>query len=112
MEHKTLKFRKDLADMILAGEKDATWRLFDDKDLSEGDECELLIWETLEQFATAHLLDVQEKAFKELTEEDWEGHETFDSDEEMYATYSTYYKQPVGPDTLVKVIKFEIVSIS
>lgn len=40
---KTLKFRSHLADLILKGEKDVTWRLFDDKDLTIGDQLELLI---------------------------------------------------------------------
>ncbi len=108
MGQKTLKFRKDLANMILAGEKNVTWRLFDDKDLQEGDECELLVWETCEPFARATLIAVWEKPFRDLTSEDWDGHEKFESDDEMYATYSTYYKQDVGPDTLVKSIRMSV----
>ena len=48
--------------------------------------------------------------FEELTKKDWEGHEKFDSEKEMYDTYSRYYKQKVTKDTPVKVIKFEIIS--
>jgi hypothetical protein len=39
---KTLKFRKTLSELILKGEKTATWRLFDDKNLKEGDEIVLV----------------------------------------------------------------------
>ena len=38
MERKSIKFRDNLAKLVLAGEKDLTWRLFDDKDFKEGDE--------------------------------------------------------------------------
>lgn len=48
---KILKFRKGLAYLILQGEKDTMWRLFDDKDITMGDVCKLLVWETLELFA-------------------------------------------------------------
>ena len=34
---KLVKFRDYLVPLVLSGEKDSTWRLFDDKGLSEGD---------------------------------------------------------------------------
>jgi len=34
---KTVKFRPDLAQLIMDGKKTTTWRLFDDKDLQAGD---------------------------------------------------------------------------
>lgn len=58
---KGLKFRKELADIILAGEKNVTWRLFDDKDLREGDAVSLINWDTGEEFAQAKLTEVREK---------------------------------------------------
>ena len=106
--NKTLKFRKALADMILAGKKDTTWRLFDDKDITTGDVCDFLVWETLEKFAEGTITHVRETTFAELTDDDWDGHETFDSEETMYAAYTKYYKQSVGPDTPLKIIKFSI----
>jgi hypothetical protein len=105
---KTLKFRKYLSELILRGEKDSTWRLFDDKDLREGDAVSFLIWETGEEFAKAIVLDVKETTFGKLTDEDWEGHEKFSSDEEMYATYTTYYGRQVTKDSPVKIIKFAL----
>lgn len=107
---KTLKFRKELAQLILDGKKNTTWRLFDDKNLSVGDEIELVNWDTHEVFADAVLLSVREKKMKELVEEDFDGHETFPNEEEMYATYRSYYGEGVGPDTIVKIIRFEILS--
>ena len=105
---KTLKFRKVLSDLILPGEKDTTWRLFDDKNLSTGDSVSFLVYETKEEFAKARLTSVRETTLGELTEEDWEGHEKFSSDEEMYKTYSDYYNRQVDKDTPVKVIKFKL----
>jgi hypothetical protein len=42
MAQKTLKFREELCKLIMEGKKDSTWRLFDDKDLSVGDEVDLV----------------------------------------------------------------------
>lgn len=105
---KSLKFRSYLVPLVLSGEKNATWRLFDDKDLQVGEEVELLEFVTIRQFASAKITDIVEKPLGEITEEDKAGHEGFASDEEMYKTYETYYKQPVGPETLVKIIRFEL----
>ncbi|NTV22212.1 MAG: hypothetical protein HGB03_01415 [Candidatus Yonathbacteria bacterium] len=108
MEHKTLKFKKELADMILRGEKYTTWRLFDDKNITAGDVCDLLLYETKEVFSVGKVLAVRETTFAELSSEDWDGHEKFDSEETMYTTYTNYYKQPVGPHTPLKIIKLGI----
>ena len=93
---------------ILDETKTTTWRLFDDKNLKVGDLLVFLNSETGKEFAYAKATIVTEKLFGELTEQDWEGHERFISDSEMYKTYSEYYKQPVDKNTLVKVIKFEL----
>ncbi|MCR4283952.1 MAG: hypothetical protein NUV64_01355 [Parcubacteria group bacterium] len=44
----------------------------------------------------------------ELEEADFDGHEKFSSEEEMYQTYRTYYGDKVGPDTIVKIIRFKL----
>ena len=106
---KALKFREVLSELVLKGEKTTTWRIFDEKDIQVGDELSLLIWETKEEFAKAKVVGVREVPFKDLTEEDFDGHEKFSSDEEMYETYSGYYNQPVTEDTLVKIIKFKLI---
>ena len=106
---KTLKFREVLSKLILENKKDTTWRLFDDKDLSAGDEILFLIWETKQEFAKALLLDVKQTTFGNLAEEDWDGHEKFSSDEEMYKTYEGYYGRPVDQNSPVTIIKFELI---
>ena len=106
---KSLKFRKMLSKLVLNGEKTTTWRIFDDKNIQFGDELSLLIWETKKEFAKAKVVQVREVPFKDLTAEDWDGHEKFSSDKEMYDTYSSYYNQPVTENTIVKIVKFQLI---
>lgn len=106
---KTLKFRKTLSELILKSEKTTTWRIFDDKDIKKGDIIQFLVWENKEIFANAKIINVVEKKFKDLDEKDIDGHEKFASKEEMYETYSTYYNKKVDENTLVKIIKFELI---
>jgi hypothetical protein len=108
MERKTLKFRDHLAELILKGEKVSTWRLFDDKELQKGDEVDLINWNTGEKFGEAELASVREKQMGQLEPEDFDGHEKFESEEEMYKNYRTYYGDKVGPDTMVKIIHFQL----
>jgi hypothetical protein len=105
---KTVKFRPHLIPIVLSGEKTSTWRLFDDKDLKEGDELSLLNWETKEEFARAIITKVEEKKLKDLEESDFEGHEKFESEEKMYETYRKYYGDKVTPDTIVKMVDFKL----
>lgn len=106
---KTLKFRKNLADEILAGRKTATWRLFDDKDLRVGDRVGLLIWETKEKFADAEIIAVKEKKLQNIKDEDFVGHEKFASREEMLENYQLFYGDKVNWDTLVKMLDFKLI---
>jgi len=106
---KTIKFREKLSKLILNGEKNTTWRLFDDKDITKGDELSLVVWESGEEFARVKVTYVKETKFKDLTEDDWKGHERYDSNEEMYKEFSIYYKQTVDENTVVKIIRFEVV---
>ncbi len=108
---KTLKFQHQLCEQILRGEKTSTWRLFDDKDLQVGDELEFVNKQTSEKFGTAMITAVVTKTLGSLTEADWEGHERFASDEEMYATYNSYYEPDVTPQTEVKILKFDFTSL-
>ncbi len=74
-----------------------------------GDEVSFLVWESGEEFAKARLLDIKESNLGGLTEEDWEGHEKFETDENMYITYSEYYNCEVNKDSLIKIIKFKLI---
>lgn len=105
---KEIKFAPELVQLIKNGQKTSTWRLFDEKSLQKGDAVILIARPELQPFAHAVLTKVIEKKLGELTDEDKKGHEVFTSDEEMYKTYETYYQQPVGPESVIKIIWFEI----
>lgn len=105
---KIIKFRDYLVPLVLNGTKNSTWRLFDDKNLTAGDEIELREFGSENSFAKARISKVIEKPFKDLSKDDKLGHEEYKNDQEMYETYSGYYKTKVGPDTLVKEIWFEL----
>lgn len=106
---KTLKFRKNLSELILKNEKTTTWRIFDDKDIKQGDIIQFLVWETKEVFANAKIVKVVEKKFKDIDYQDIDGHEKFNSKEEMYETYSKYYNKKIDENTIVKIIKFQLI---
>lgn len=103
---KRLRFYTELKNLMLAGEKTKTWRLFDDKDLQEGDMLECVETQTDEVFGHARIVHIKETTLGNLTEEDWEGHERFSSDEEMYQNYAGYYNTQVDASTPVKIISF------
>lgn len=93
--------------LVLSGEKTTTWRLFDEKNLSAGDELQLVATDSGKVFANAVVSSVREKKFCEL---DKRGHETFSSDGQLYETYSAYYARPVEPETRVKIVEFKLVN--
>ncbi|MFA6495388.1 MAG: ASCH domain-containing protein [Candidatus Paceibacterota bacterium] len=105
---KTLKFKNHLVSLVLSGEKDVTWRLFDDKDLWPGDELELINKDTMEKFGEATILGIREKALKDIVDADFDGHEKFESTEKMLETYQSFYGDKVTPETIVKIIRFKL----
>ena len=106
---KTLKFADHLIPLILNGSKTATWRLFDDKNLSVGDELELVHAATREIFARAVITSVKELALRDITEADRLGHEPLGNIDEICAIYENLYQQPVTPATMMKIIRFELI---
>ncbi len=106
---KSLKFRDFLVPLVLSGEKTATWRLFDDKNLQVGDELEFINSNTAEKFGEGIITAVREKTLGTLVDADFEGHEKFESEQSMYEHYQMYYKdKEVGPDTVLKIITFAL----
>ena len=104
---KTLKFFENLVPLVLDGSKTTTWRLFDDKDLQQGDKLTFICKQDGKEFANAEIVASREVAFRDLTDDDWEGHEKFESDDEMYEAYSKYYSAEVNKNTIVKIVKFK-----
>jgi len=109
---KTLKFNSDLVSRVLSGEKTETWRLFDDKELSEGDELSLVNRDSGEEFARAAVTNVTETTLGDIDYAAGGGHEAYASREEMYETFRGYYGDAVGPDTAVKIVSFTLFDAS
>lgn len=108
---KRLKYANPLPHFILGGLKNTTWRINDDKDINARDEISLCYMDNSE-FARAKVISVKNTTFGELTSEDKKGHEEFETDAEMYITYSKFYKMQVTEDTPVKIIKFRVIKPS
>lgn len=106
---KELKFAENLVPLVLSGEKYSTWRLFDDKEIQVGDEIDFVNAKTKKVFARASVMKVIERPMGKLKDEEVEGHEKYANDEKMYETFSKYYQEPIGPETIVKIIRFDLV---
>jgi len=105
---KTLKFKDFKAKWILEGVKTATMRLFDDKDLKEGDELELINSDSGEVFSKATITEVVYKKLNEIDDVDLDGHEKWENKDEMLQSLKKYYGDKVDWDTMVKVVKFKL----
>lgn len=110
---KTLKFDHHLAQAILNGQKSATWRLYDDKDLSVDDQIKIIdkvnpdepeSWKVVGQ---GHITQIVEKKLGSITDEDMAGHERYATKDDMLKAYRQYYGQRVTFDTPVKIINFD-----
>jgi|SRR3990170_3305076 len=107
---KILKFKDFKAKWILGGVKTATMRLFDDQDLQKGDELELVNSDSGEVFSGAIITEVVYKKLEEIDDIDLDGHEKWDSKEEMLQSLKNYYGDKVNLDTMVKVVKFKLIN--
>lgn len=113
-----VNFAPKLVRLVKSGEKYLTWRINDEKDFQVGDE--LILWlkgkdenglqvESQAEFGRGRVVDVWEKKFKDFTFKEKNGHEKFGSDEEMIDQYKKYYGDFVNPETIVKIIRFELI---
>lgn len=105
---KSLKFKSELIQPILNGTKTRTWRLFDDKDLKEGDIFQVIDYSTREECGQAVITGIKEKKLGEIDNEDFEGHEKYKNQDEMIQRNKKYYGDKVNLDTIVKMIKFRL----
>ena len=103
---KTLKFKHEFVEEILEGRKTTTWRLFDDKDLTVGDELELVDRDSKEKFAEAIIVDIQEKQIKNLTDEELKNH-GYENSDDMLKSHREYYGDKVNLETEVKMLTFD-----
>ncbi len=106
---KTLKFKPELVDLILSGQKTTTWRLFDDKDLQVGDEVDIINSDSKEVVAHAILTEVRTKLLGEVEESDFAGHEKYESQDAMLTNFRSFYGDGVSLDTEVKIVDFILI---
>lgn len=62
----------------------------------------------MEKFSEATIVGIREKTLKDVSDQDFDGHEKFESAEKMYETYRLYYGDKVTPETIVKIIQFKL----
>jgi len=109
---KTLKFAPGLSKMIIDGTKFCTWRVGDEKELEVFDEFVVIDKERGEEIGVAKITECYPKTFGTLILMDHAGHEEFESEEDMYETYRSYYPDHnVGPNTELKVLRFEFTKL-
>jgi len=109
MQVKTLKFKNKLVELILSGGKDCTWRLFDDKNLSVGDELILTNKDTGNKSGKAKIVSIFEKRLADVNDNDLIGHEKFKNRDNILETYKGYYGEEVSGDSVVKIVKFKLI---
>lgn len=113
---KTLKLDHDIAQLVLTGEKNATWRMYDDKDISVNDEIELIdksnpadpaSWRSI---GTARVNVVVEKRLGDVNKNDVDGGEELASKDDLLKKYQQYYGPQVTKDTPIKMIHFSLLA--
>jgi len=104
---KVIKFTPELTNLIKKGKKKSTFRLFDDKNLSAGDDVILAArnGQKVINFAHAKLTQVHVKPIKDLNRDDYAGHEPV---KDPVENYKKYYGDKVTKNTEVKIIRFDI----
>lgn len=108
-----LKLDHQLAEQVLNGEKNTTFRMFDDKDLSVNDEVEIIDKvvsgdpETWRIIGVAQIEEVHQKRLGHLKDSDFDGHGNYTSEDELIASFRKYYGDKVNSDTPVKIIRFK-----
>ncbi len=105
---KTLKFVPEMAEMIKQGTNRTTFRLFDDKDLSAGDELifSTRIGEKITEFGKGIITSAFVKTLKNLTSDDFIGYESVES---VIDQYKRFYGDKVNEDSEAKIIKFKVI---
>ncbi len=106
---KTVKFASDLVPLILSGQKTATWRFGDDKNIQAGDDLEFKDAKSGEVFGHAKVLTVREKKIKDIIQADYdEGHEKYSDTDALIKSFKGYYGEGINGDSIIKLIKFEL----
>lgn len=108
---KTLKLDHELATAVRMGTKHTTWRVFDEKNISVNDQIELVdkvdpsdmaTWQIM---GTAVVDQIIEKRMEAITSAEMAEH-GYNSYDELYASFTSYYGDSIGPQTAIKIISF------
>lgn len=91
---------------LFTGEKCKTFRVTGGERYNLGDLVSIRLIDSPE-FARATIAARTHKRFYDLTDEDWEGHERFASDFDMYKTYSNWEGFPVGAATSLDILEYK-----
>lgn len=83
--------------------------MFDDKNLSEGDQLLLVDRDTRKEFGKAEIVSIREKKLGEVTVSDFEKHELYQDSKAMLQKYREYYGDQVTLETPIKIIEFKLV---
>lgn len=104
---KIIKFNPELAELIKSGEKRSTFRLFDDKNLKEGDEFIMAMrrGKNVIEFGNAIITRVILRTIETLSPDDFEDHEYLENTLEYFRRF---YGDKVQNETEVKIIKFDV----
>ena len=103
---KTLKFATHPVRKLLSWEKTSTWRVFDDKNLSIWDELEFRKSEDNDIIGYGAITSLIEKPVRDISENDYSGHEKFRDIEEIIQNLRKYYGDIVDENSIVKIIHF------
>lgn len=106
---KILYYGEPIPQILVDGEKRATFRVTDGQDITRGDLVSFLLPNGAE-FARVACTKTKWTRFKDLTEEDWGDHERFTSTEKMLSTYSNWEQRPIKIEDPVKIIRFRYLS--
>jgi len=112
---KTLKFDHPIAQLIESGERNSTWRLFDDKDIAVNDEIRIIDKvdpkdpQTWRIIGTARVSEVLEKRLEDITEQTMTDDHKYTSKKEIVDHYRQYYGNKVTGSSPVKIIYFDFV---
>lgn len=118
MKERIIIFSGNLPELILEGKKTTTWRIdeevpikrtSDTEGIKKGDKISLRN-NNQEEFAKGVVININHTKFGSLTKEDLDGHEKFNSKEEMYKQFERYYKIKINDNTKVVVIKFKLLT--
>ena len=110
---KYVKVSHKVAKLILSGQKNSTWRINDEKNISVDDEISIIdkvdpkVSSSWQIIGTGRVNQVIQKRLDDLQNNDLGPGEEFESKQQMIKTFRNYYGGDVDEQTPVKIISFD-----